>query len=299
MARRRNIGPDFVELSSRRSMLAGMLGAPAFAGALFAAPSVAPAAADPPRAANPMPAPTAASRDLWLSLRARLDGEPTFWYVFGTEFLLVDGVATPYNGRIVVMASRVKSLGGGAYDLPYVETVGSVTPAGEYSPQHRHPISKEPISVEVSDALRLNLRLGPDGSIAQETRAANGTRARYSGYFWESMPYGGVRSAISKTDVFLDRPDGSVDTLTEISVLRAAAGARAAAGFVPAEGETITSRTVADPGRYGGKAAWTVGYYHGRKCRSVAEMRRLMRPVDLERHAAFFDAWQPWARETG
>lgn len=299
MARRRHSGPGLVDLMSRRSMLGGMLGAPALAGAMLGAPGAALAAAAPARAVNPMPPPTSQARDLWLSLRARLDGQPTFWYVFGTEFLLVDGAATPYNGRIVVMASLVKSLGGGAYDLPYVETVGSVTPAGDYSTQHRHPVSGEPISVEVSDPLRLSLRVEPDGSLTQESRAANGTIARYSGYFWEAMPYGGARSAISKTDIFLNRPDGAVDTLTEISVLRTPAGARASAGFVPAEGETITSRTVANPERYGGKAAWTVGYYHGRKCRTADEMRRLMRPVDLEKHAAFFDAWQPWAKELG
>lgn len=300
MGRSRKVTNEFAASLSRRGMLGGMLATPAFAGALLGG-AAAPASAAAARAAavNPMPAPTPQARDLWLSLRARTDGKPTFWYVFGTEFVLVDGAATPYNGRVVVMASLVKSLGNGAYDLPYVETNGSVTPAGEYSAEHRHPLSKDPISVKVSEALRLNLRLEADGRISQEVHAANGTHAQYAGYYWESMPFAGARSAISKIDVFLNRPNGTVDTLTEISVLRAQPGARAAGGYVPAEGETITSRTVANPERLGGRSAWTVGYYYGRKFRTVDEMRRAMRPVDLEKHAAFFDAWRPWAKDVG
>ena len=275
---------------SRRSLVAGFMAVPALAGVPIGGER---------QAASGSAATTPSSRDLWLSLRSRLDGKPTFWYVLGTEFVVVDGAATPYNGRVIVMASLVKNLGGGAYNLPYIETNGSVTSTGhEYAADHRHPITGDAISTKVSDALQLNLTLQADGKITQEVRAANGTIARYDGQYWESPGFGADRYAASKIDVTLNRPNGSIETLTEVSALRPTAGSRGR-GYVPAESDTTTSRSVANPERYKGKNVWTVGSYYGRKYQSVDEMRRAMRKIDIEKHAAIFDAWQSWAKTVG
>jgi hypothetical protein len=273
---------------SRRQLLGSALALPAL-GALPTEVLAQPAAAG---------APSADAARSWLALRARLDGRPAFWFARGTEYVLVDGVATPYNGRVVVMASIVQDLGGGAYDLPYMETLGSVTPTGyDYSPTHRHPITGDPISTVVTPPFELSLKLGADGRITQYVEAKGGVKVTYDGYFWDSPGFGGDRTASSKIDIHLRQADGTTETLTELTALRAPTGGRAARGFVPAESVTTTSRSVADPQRYNGKVVYTVGSYFARKYPTVESLRADLRPVDLEKHQAFFDRWQGWAKE--
>lgn len=269
-------------------MLGGALALPAL-GALSAAAPVQSVGAT---------APSTDATKSWLALRARLDGRPVFWFARGTEYVLVDGVATPYNGRVVVMASIVRDLGGGAYDLPYMETLGSVTPTDyDYSATHRHPITGDPISTVVTPPFELSLKLGADGRIMQYVEAKSGVKVTYDGYFWDSPGFGGDRTASSKIDIHLRQPDGTTETLTELTALRAPTGGHAVRGFLPAESVTTTSRSVADPQRYNGKVVYTVGSYYARKYATVAAMRADLRPVDLEKHQAFFGRRQGWAKE--
>ena len=243
-------------------------------------------------------APSADTKRRWLELRARLDGEPAYWFCRGTEFVNVDGVVTPYDGRVIVMASMVRKMADGSYVLPYYETNQSTTVGDFAAPdQLLHPITGQPINTKVMGPLPLSLKFSADGVITQRA-GANGITADYNGYVWPTLgflPGHGHDGASSKIDVVLTKPGGAIDTLSEVSALRPT-GPRRANGYVPAESDTLVTRTLSDTSKFRGKLVYTIGNYYARKFETMAQMRAVMRAMELQQHQAFFDGVDPWVK---
>lgn len=238
---------------------------------------------------------------LWLTLFTGTAGGPVFWLTRGTEFIVVDGAATPVKGRVSAIAAMAKPREGGDVRVSYLLQGCTVTPTGfDFVPELIHPITGEALSTAPTPPLKLGWTLAANGDLSEELVAANGTRAIYRGTTWASPGSGAERTATLDMHIRLERPNGDIETFTEISRTRPrppSAAPSPADTFIAAESETFTTRALPDPPKYRGKTAMSMSMNHGINYRSVDELRRDLRNAESTALGAFFEQLPGWVRE--
>ena len=261
-------------------------------------------------AAAPLPDSDPEPKHLWLTLFTGRTGGPVYWLTRGTEFVVVDGVATPVKGRISVIAATARARPDGSTRVAYLLQGCNVTATGfDFTARLFHPITGEEISTTVTSPLRLGWNLASSGELTEELVAANGTRATYRGETWESPGDGNGPTATLKMNIRLDRPNGAVETFAEVSRSRARSLSVATTtttpsehphrsdDFVAAESETFTVHELPDKAKFKGTTVLSMSMNRGLSHRSADDLRQAMRAEESAALTGFFEQLPSWIRE--
>jgi hypothetical protein len=243
-------------------------------------------------AADPPAADSAATLRTFVGLRARLDGQPVFTLARGTDKAISGGEAVPLRGQVIIQITRAIDLGGGAWELPYVEgTLTTEAATFRYRPELANPLTGETHPVAPPAGFFLaRLAMDRNGILSNHVETPGGTVIDYSGKVAAEAGLEGHPWATQSLRIRIARPGADVEEAFVTTTQMPSGTARG--GFLPSDAMSTSLRPKLPAALGGGRVGSLVSSYYGRKYATLDALRRALDPGHAPLFAPLFEQWR-------
>ena len=219
--------------------------------------------------------------ETFVSLNARLDGEPAFWFIEGPDYAIVDGHFRPATDRTVMIACRTERRPDGAYAIRHAETVVSVDRDGANAGRE---ILRGPFE--------WTLNVDAQGVLAQELTLPDKGRRTYRGYC--SVARDDERGTWIHEDFEIETVNqaGERDMLIEMHLLKAGPVGSRRSRYVAAESSVLVTRPQLVENERSPGAGYRAASYQGRKYPALDRMLADIPADDRRAHQSFVSEWR-------
>jgi len=243
------------------------------------------ARADSGEAATP-----AATVRKFVELRARLDGKPVFSIARGTDEAIAEGAAVPLRGQIIIQITRAIDLGGGDWELPYVEGTLTTEPGTfRYQAELANPLTHETRHVAGPGAYLARLRMDRRGVLDNHVELPGGTTIDYAGRVAAESGLENRPWATQSLRIRIARPAAEIEEAFVTTTMMQTGTSRR--GFTPSDTMSNSLRPKLPSSLGGGRSGSLVSTFYGRKYPTLDALHRTMDPGHPARFAPLFDQW--------
>jgi len=219
----------------------------------------------------------------YLKLHSRSDEKPAFWFERGQEYKILNGSYTVITDRTVMVASRARHLGGGAFALENAETVVSIERGPDAKTQG--PSTRGPFPWTVD--------LDAQGKLSYSFVNPDGMHVTYTGSVSKADAFPGTQWFHQNYEVESITASGERETLIELFLIKETPYGEKTAAYLPADNTvTVTRAQLVKNAAENNKAGYLIAEYHGRKYPTMDAMVKDLFPEERKSHQPLIENWR-------